>query len=75
MIYYKGFIAGRYRCDLLVEERVVVEAKSSAILPPTSQRQLLNCLRCGSIDVGLVLHYGPDPKFYRLVSPRVLDDH
>jgi GxxExxY protein len=71
-VFYKGIRVGTYRVDILVDDRVVVELKSGPPLGPTDRRQLLNYLRTTQLDVGLLLHYGPEPKFYRLVSPRVV---
>jgi GxxExxY protein len=73
-VVYRGVLAGRFRLDLLVEHRVALELESSLILAPTDQRQLINYLRAANLDVGLLLHFGPEPKFRRLVSPRVLFD-
>ena len=71
-VTYKGVQVGFYRCDLLVEQCVTIEVKATSLLAPTAKRQLVNCLTAAPVDVGLLLHYGPEPKFYRLVSPRVL---
>jgi GxxExxY protein len=71
-VWYKGEIVGNFRLDLLVEGRVAVEVKSTRALGPTDKRQLLNYLRASSLDVGLLLHYGPDPAVHRVVSPRVV---
>jgi GxxExxY protein len=71
-VSYRGVPVGYFRLDLLVERRVAVELKSTLILGPTDQRQLINYLRAAGLDVGLLLHFGPEPKFHRLVSPRVL---
>jgi GxxExxY protein len=68
VVFYEGHPAGRYRIDLLVEGRIVVEIKATKLLAPEHRRQLLNCLRCSDLEVGLLLHYGPDPKFYRVIS-------
>ncbi|MEO8337882.1 MAG: GxxExxY protein [bacterium] len=70
-VFYKGLRVGLFRFDDLVEECVAVEIKASATLSPTDKAQTLNCLTSTSIDVGLLLHYGPEPKVYRFVSPRV----
>jgi hypothetical protein len=45
-----------------------VEVKATEVLAPTAKRQLLNYLRATTLDVGLLLHFGPDAKFHRLVS-------
>ena len=71
-VSYLGEDVGLYRTDLLVESRVMVELKATPVLGPTDQRQLLNCLKAGNCDVGLLLHYGPEPGFHRLVHPRFL---
>ena len=71
-VFYKGFCVGSYRVDLLVEHRLALEVKSTEVLPPTAKRQVLNYLRATALDVGLLLHFGPDAKFHRIVSPRSL---
>ena len=71
-VYFRNVEVGSFRTDLFVEGRVMLELKATMHLGPTDQRQLLNCLKAGSNDVGLLLHYGPEPKFYRLVHPRFL---
>jgi PD-(D/E)XK nuclease superfamily protein len=55
------------RLDLLVGGRVVVEVKASEHLPPIAERQLFNYLRCTNLEVGLLLHFGAEAKFKRLV--------
>jgi hypothetical protein len=42
------------------------------VLGPTDQRQVINYLRAGNLPVGLLLHFGPQPAFHRLVSPSAL---
>lgn len=71
-VIYRGVEVGHFRLDLVVEDRVAVEVKSTELLSPTASRQLLNYLRASRLDVGLLLHFGPEAKFHRLVSPRVL---
>jgi len=72
-VIYKGVCVGNYRYDLLVERRVLVEVKSSDALPPTAKRQLRNYLRGTGLEVGLLLHFGPEPNFHRCVHNRFID--
>ena len=65
-IFYKGSALTSQRVDMIVDERVVVEIKATYVLPPT-KRQTLNYLRSTNLEVALILHFGPEPKFYRLV--------
>jgi len=73
-VMYKGEAIGFHRVDMLVDDRIVVEIKSTPVLAPTAQRQLFNYLRGTSLEVGLLLHFGPEPRFYRLVSSRKRGD-
>ena len=73
VVMYKSQDVGFQRVDMLVDDRVVVEIKSTHILAPTAQRQLFNYLRATSLQVGLLLHFGPEPKFHRLVSQYPVD--
>ena len=66
-IFYKGRLIGSYRIDMIVDRSLVIEIKSAASLPTTARRQLLNYLRGSGLSVGLVLHFGPTPSFYRQV--------
>jgi len=70
-VVYRGVEAGFFRMDLLVEEKIAVEVKATELLAPIAKRQLLNYLRVSRLDVGLLLHFGPTPKFHRLESPRI----
>ena len=69
-VLYKGEEIGFQRVDLLVDAKIVVEIKSTQLLAPAAQRQLFNYLRATNLEVGLLLHFGPEPKFHRLVSTR-----
>src|SRR5215207_9009288 len=57
---YKDYYLGTQRIDMLVDHKVVVEIKSTDQLPPTAKRQLYNYLRATKLEVGLLLHFGPE---------------
>jgi GxxExxY protein len=65
-VTYKGEELCTQRIDMIVDEKVVVETKSAYELHPAAQRQLYNYLRATNIEVGLLLHFGREPEFYRL---------
>jgi GxxExxY protein len=46
------------RCDLLVNNTVVVELKSVEIIAPVHQKQLLTYLRLMNLEVGLLINFG-----------------
>jgi GxxExxY protein len=66
-VCYKGELISRQRIDMIVDERLVIEAKSTQDLHKSAARQVYNYLRATHLEVGLLLHFGPDPAFYRLV--------
>jgi GxxExxY protein len=70
-VTYKGHVIGRHRLDMVVDRRVVIEAKSTPQLPPFAVRQLYNYLRATDLQVGLLLHFGPDAKHHRVICDRV----
>lgn len=67
-VRYKGEEISRQRIDMVVDQRVLVEAKSSQNLHKSASRQVYNYLRATRLEVGLLLHFGPEPAFYRLVQ-------
>jgi GxxExxY protein len=66
-VRYRGRIVGRYRADLVVENRILVEVKAIKKLADADQRQLINYLKASPIEVGLLLNFGPEPKFLRRI--------
>ena len=67
-ISYKGERLGTQRIDMIVDEKVVVETKSTLQLSPIAERQLYNYLRATNLEVGLLLHFGSQPRFYRQIK-------
>jgi GxxExxY protein len=66
-IWYKGKQLSSQRVDMIVDDKVLLEIKSTYVLPPFAERQLLNYLRASSLPVGLLLHFGPEPRFKRRI--------
>ena len=64
---YEGVPVGHYRIDLLVGDVLIVEVKTASSLTESDERQLRNYLRCSNLEVGLLLNFGPSPKFRRFV--------
>ena len=64
-VNYLGVPIGRYRIDLIVASTVLVEIKATKTLSDADTRQVLNYLKATNLEVGLLLHFGPTPKFFR----------
>ena len=71
-VRYLDQIAGRFRLDMVVDDRVLIECKATEILTPAARPQVFNYLRCSSYPVALLFHFGPTPKHYRFVKPEIL---
>ena len=69
-VYYKGKLVARQRLDMVVDDRVIVECKATERLPACAGAQLIGYLRATRFQVGVLLHFGPNPKFYRFVDSR-----
>lgn len=67
-VLYKGEELGQQRLDMIVDEKLVVEIKSTYDLHRAATRQVLSYLRASYLKVGLLLHFGPEPAFYRLID-------
>lgn len=66
-VVYRGVPVGTYRVDMIVEGRVLVEVKSAKALSEADERQLLNYLKATNVEVGFLLHFGPEPGFRRRI--------
>ncbi|MCE9565481.1 MAG: GxxExxY protein [Planctomycetes bacterium] len=66
-VYYDGVHVGEYFADLIVEGVVILELKAAEHLLPEHEAQLLNYLKATTIDVGLLLNFGPKPQVRRKI--------
>ena len=67
-VFYKGELIANQRVDMVVDDKVMVEIKSTEVLHPRSHRITLNYLRATPLQVALLLHFGPKARFFRLVN-------
>jgi GxxExxY protein len=66
-VIYKDKCVGHYFCDLLVEDKVIVELKATRQLMLEHEAQLLNYLKATKLEVGLLLNFGVKPEIKRRV--------
>ncbi len=57
-VKYKGHIVGDFRCDILVDNRIIIELKAVGLLLPAHEAQLVNYLTATGIDHGLLINFG-----------------
>lgn len=66
-VYFKNQLVGEYYADLLVDDKVIVELKACELLMNAHTAQLMNYLKATEIEVGLVLNFGEEPEFKRII--------
>ena len=65
-VYYKDYLLPKkYRMDLLVANKVIVDNKASKGLTEIDEAQLLNYLKATKIRVGLLLNFGTQSLEHR----------
>ena len=70
-VHYAGCVVGEYVADIVVNEAVIVELKAASLLLEEHEAQLLNYLKATTIEVGLLLNFGPKPQYVRKVYGNV----
>lgn len=67
-VRYKNLQVGDYYCDILVNQKVVVELKAVDQLTSSHIGQVLNYLRASGLKVGLLFNFGrPKLQFQRVL--------
>lgn len=69
-IRYDGVALGHFRVDLMVDNRLILEAKAGPRTMEADEMQLVNYLRVANLPFGLLLHFGPKPHVRRILRPR-----
>lgn len=66
-VYYENQLVGDYFADLIVEDLVIIELKVADSIAPAHEAQLLNYLKATTVEIGLLLNFGPKATFRRKV--------
>jgi GxxExxY protein len=66
-VHFHGQRVGRFYADIVVNDLVLVEVKSCPRLEPRHRAQVINYLRVSTLEVGLLVNFGPKREFERLV--------
>ncbi|MGH7669836.1 MAG: GxxExxY protein, partial [Gemmatimonadaceae bacterium] len=74
MVYYRGRPLARQKLDMIVDGKIVIEIKGTAHLPPDATAQLFSYLCATDLELGLLLHFGREPRFYRVLCENRLKD-
>ena len=66
-VFFRGKSVGDFRADLIVNGVVLLELKTADQIVAAHESQVLNYLRSTSLELGLILNFGPKPQVRRLL--------
>jgi GxxExxY protein len=66
-VHWRGEPLARQVLDMLIDEKLVLEIKSSERLHPEATTQLFSYLCATNLEVGLLLHFGREAKVHRVI--------
>ena len=66
-VFYKSHLLGKQRVDMVVDDKLIVESKSTQELHRGTPRQLFSYLHGSRFELGFVLHFGPEARFFPVV--------
>jgi GxxExxY protein len=70
-VFYKGKRVKHFVCDFVVDKKVVVELKAIKEITEIEKIQVINYLKAGGFQVGLLLNFGRKSLEYkRLVNTK-----
>jgi len=74
-IHYKNIVLQhKYRADLVVEDKIIVDAKATSGLTEIDEAQVFNYLKGRKIKVGLLLNFGKKSlEWKRLICETYFD--
>jgi GxxExxY protein len=64
-VFFEGALVGEYFADVEINSLVIVEVKACDSIHAAHEAQLVNYLKATTIEVGLLLNFGPKPEFRR----------
>lgn len=74
-VCYKDIKVGNYYCDILVDNKIILELKTAEIgIVKEHEIQLLNYLRATELELGLILNFGKTPSIKRKINTRNFND-
>lgn len=79
-VFFEGEQIGFHRLDMLVEGRIAIEIKASEQISNAAHQQLRNYLAAlrlngEPIRLGILLHFGPKPRFFRHIAVSRIGAH
>ena len=65
-VWFRGRRIAKFRADMIVAGRLLVEVKASPEIDRFHMAQVLHYLKASDLEVGLLFNFGREPKFKRV---------
>jgi GxxExxY protein len=69
-VYYEGIVVGDYYADILIDDKIILELKTSESIAKEHEAQLINYLKATKMEIGLLLNFGSTPQFKRKIHSK-----
>jgi GxxExxY protein len=73
-VFYEEIKVGEYFADIIIEDKIILELKTSEKISKEHEYQLINYLKATGIEIGLLLNFGKEPEFKRKIFSRTNDN-
>jgi GxxExxY protein len=74
-VFYRGEPLAWQSLDMIVDQKLVIEIKATDRLHTDATMQLFSYLCATQLQVGLLLHFGREPKHYRVICENQFKRH
>jgi GxxExxY protein len=66
-VYYEDKVVGDYFADIIIDDKIILELKTSETIAKEHEAQLINYLKATGMEIGLLLNFGKTPQFRRKI--------
>lgn len=66
-MWYRGRRITKFKPDIVVAQKLIVEVKATSEIEDFHRAQLIHYLKATDIEVGLIVNFGREPQFRRRV--------
>jgi GxxExxY protein len=66
-VFFHSALIGEFVVDIVVEGKVIIEIKAGTQIEPWHEAQILNYLKCAGGGIGLLVNFGTELTYKRLV--------
>jgi GxxExxY protein len=70
-VVFRGKNVDDFKADLVVNGKILLELKTAEMIVAAHEAQVINYLRATSLELGLILNFGPKPQVRRLLLDNI----